>query len=149
MNTRFQLRLRILFCAAIFFSIGFLGMQKTWAQCGAAAPATDAAKSTNRGGLTPDTLLVKLEVEPNQPPIELTLKQFMQKYSIPGLNVAIIDNYKVAWAGGFGVTAPGSTDPVTTSTLFQAGSISKPVAAVGAMWLVEQGNYREKTSTKS
>jgi CubicO group peptidase (beta-lactamase class C family) len=53
--------------------------------------------------------------------------------------VAIIDNYKIAWAGAFGVTAPGGTEPVTTSTLFQAGSISKPVAAVGAMWLVEHG----------
>ena len=50
------------------------------------------------------------QAEPNQPPSELTLKQFMQKYNIPGLSVAIIDNYKVAWAGGFGVTAPGGTD---------------------------------------
>ncbi len=139
MNSQFHMRLRILICATIFVFIGLMGMQKTWAQSGMAAPATDAAKSANHGGLTPDTLLVKLQADPNQPPIELTLKQFMQKYSIPGLSVAIIDNYKVAWAGGFGVTAPGGTEPVTTSTLFQAGSISKPVAAVGAMWLVEHG----------
>ena len=96
-------------------------MQKTWAQCGMAAPATDAAKSADHGGLTPDTLLVKLQAEPNQPPIELTLKQFMQKYNIPGLSVAIIDNYKVAWAGGFGVTAPGGTEPVTNLDAVSGG----------------------------
>ena len=134
MNTRFHLRLRILFCVAIFVFTGLMGMQKAWAQC-----AMSAAKSANHGGLTADTLLVKLQLDANQPPIELTLKQFMEKYNIPGLSVAIIDNYKIAWAGAFGVTAPGGTEPVTTSTLFQAGSISKPVAAVGAMWLVEQG----------
>jgi CubicO group peptidase (beta-lactamase class C family) len=140
MNSRSQLHLRTLFCATIFIFIGFMGLQNAWAQCGMSAPSvTDKAKSANHGGLTPDTLLVKLEADPNQPPIELTIKQFMQKYNIPGLSVAIIDNYKIAWAGAFGVTTPGGTEPVTTSTLFQAGSISKPVAAVGAMWLVEHG----------
>ncbi len=134
MNSQFHLRLRILFCTTIFIFIGFTGMQKTWAQCG-----MSAAKSPIHGGLTPDTLLVKLQDDPSQPPIELTLKQFMEKYNIPGLSVAVIDNYKIAWTGAFGVTAPGGTEPVTTSTLFQAGSISKPVAAVGAMWLVEHG----------
>ena len=134
MNTRSQLRLRILFCAAILIFAGAISMQKTWAQCG-----IPAAKSASHGGLTPDTLLVKLQDDPTQPPIELTLQQFMQKYNIPGLSVAIIDNYKIAWAGAFGVKEPGGTEPVTTSTLFQAGSISKPVAAVGAMWLVEHG----------
>lgn len=134
MNSQFQMRLRILFCATMFTFITFAAIPKSWAQDG-----MTAAKSANHGGLTPDTLLVKLQADPSQPPIELTLKQFMQKYNIPGLSVAIIDNYKIAWAGAFGVTAPGGTEPVTTSTLFQAGSISKPVAAVGAMWLVEHG----------
>ncbi|HEY1527042.1 MAG TPA: serine hydrolase domain-containing protein [Candidatus Angelobacter sp.] len=139
MNTRFFTRTRILFCATMFTFITFAAIPKSRAQGGAAAPsrtdvakraAQGATKNTNHGGLTPDTLLVKLQADPSQPPIELTLKQFMQKYNIPGLNVAVIDNYKIAWAGAFGVTAPGGTEPVTTSTLFQAGSISKPVAAV-------------------
>src|SRR5579864_3017908 len=89
--------------------------------------------------LTPETVVVSVKYAPNQPPITLTLRQFMKKYNIPGLSVAVIDNYKIAWAKGFGMTAPGGTDPVTPATLFQAGSISKPVAATGALWLVEQG----------
>src|SRR5207248_6586776 len=39
----------------------------------------------------------------------------------------------------YGVLGTGSSTPVTGTTLFQAGSISKPVAAAGALWLVEHG----------
>ena len=37
------------------------------------------------------------------------------------------------------MTDAGSNKPVTTRTLFQAGSISKPVAATGTLYLVEKG----------
>jgi CubicO group peptidase (beta-lactamase class C family) len=63
----------------------------------------------------------------------------MDALHIPGLSVAVIDNYKIVWAKGYGFTDPEGTKPVTTKTLFQAGSISKPVAAAGALWLVEHG----------
>lgn len=53
--------------------------------------------------------------------------------------MAVIDNYKIVWAKGFGVTEPGGHAPVAIRTLFQAGSISKPVAGAGALWLVERG----------
>ena len=89
--------------------------------------------------LTPETVLLHLPLQENQPPLEFTLKQLMDIYKLPGLSVAVIDNNQIAWAKGFGVTEYGGKTPVTTKTLFQAGSISKPVAAVGAMWLVEQG----------
>jgi CubicO group peptidase (beta-lactamase class C family) len=51
----------------------------------------------------------------------------------------VIDNFKVAWAKGYGVTEAGSKTPVTVHTLFQAGSISKPVAATGTLSLIEHG----------
>jgi CubicO group peptidase (beta-lactamase class C family) len=89
--------------------------------------------------LAPETVLAKLQLQDNQPPLEITLQQLMETYKVPGLSVAVIENYQIAWAKGFGVTEFGGAKPVTTKTLFQAGSISKPVAAVGAMWLVEQG----------
>ncbi|HKF22889.1 MAG TPA: serine hydrolase [Candidatus Angelobacter sp.] len=94
--------------------------------------------------LTLDSVVVSLPLGQNaqgqpEPPLEMTLQQLMKTFKIPGLSVAVIDNYKVAWAKGYGVIGPDSSEPVTTRTLFQAGSISKPVAAVGAMWLVEHG----------
>src|ERR1700674_1950700 len=64
-----------------------------------------------------------------EPPLHLNVAQLMKAYNVPGLSVAVIDNYQIVWAKGFGVIGTGSSTPVKTSTLFQAGSISKPVAA--------------------
>jgi CubicO group peptidase (beta-lactamase class C family) len=74
-----------------------------------------------------------------EPPLRLSLEQLMQLYKVPGLSVAVIDNFKIAWAKGYGVTETGSHNLVTVHTLFQAGSISKPVAATGTLSLVQQG----------
>lgn len=103
------------------------------------AGAQAAAKAPQSRELTPSTMVVNFPMGQDQAPLELTLKQLMDTFKVPGLSVAVIDNYKIAWAKGFGVTEPGGHAPVTTKTLFQAGSISKPVAAAGALWLVEQG----------
>ncbi len=63
----------------------------------------------------------------------------MRELGVPGLSVAVINQYKVVWAKGYGVTAKGGNVPVTPETLFMAGSISKPVAAVAALALVDGG----------
>jgi|HubBroStandDraft_1064217.scaffolds.fasta_scaffold00722_10 CubicO group peptidase (beta-lactamase class C family) len=75
----------------------------------------------------------------SEPPQQLTLEKLMEIYKCPGLSVAVIDDFKIAWAKGYGVTESGGSAPVTVHTLFQAGSISKPVAATGALALVEHG----------
>jgi CubicO group peptidase (beta-lactamase class C family) len=61
----------------------------------------------------------------------------MTQRQINGLSLAIIQDGKID-ARAYGVISRGGA-PVTTATLFQAGSISKPVAAMGALKLVEQG----------
>jgi CubicO group peptidase (beta-lactamase class C family)/putative intracellular protease/amidase len=76
------------------------------------------------------------------PPVRLGLEEIMKLFKVPGVSVAVIDNFKIAWAKGYGVTEAGGTVPVTPRTLFQAGSVSKAVAAVGAMVLVERGAFR-------
>src|SRR5260221_930554 len=63
----------------------------------------------------------------------------MKLYQVPALSVAVIDDYKIAWAKAYGVTEPGGKTPATPKPLFQAGSISKPVAAAGMLALVQQG----------
>jgi CubicO group peptidase (beta-lactamase class C family) len=62
----------------------------------------------------------------------------MHKRHIPGLSLAVIEDGKIVKAKGYGVADIASDTPVTTTTLFQAGSISKPVAAFGALHLVEK-----------
>ncbi len=73
-----------------------------------------------------------------EPPLQLNIEKLMQLYKVPGLSVAVIDNFKIAWAKGYGITEAGGNKPVTVHTFFQAGSISKPVAATGTLSLVER-----------
>jgi CubicO group peptidase (beta-lactamase class C family) len=61
----------------------------------------------------------------------------MKEHHITGVSLAVIENGKITKAKGYGFTEENATTPVTTSTLFQAGSVSKPVAAFGALRLVE------------
>ena len=63
----------------------------------------------------------------------------MQQLGIPGLSIAVIEEGKVSWARAYGLSDTVEKTPVTTQTLFQAGSISKPVAALGALRLVTEG----------
>ena len=72
-------------------------------------------------------------------PIQLDLAGFMKLYNDPGLSVAVIDGFKIAWAKSYGTTELNGKTSVTTKTLFQAGSISKPVAATGMLALVQAG----------
>ena len=76
---------------------------------------------------------------PGPDAIDDVVRAEMQKRQIPGLSLAIIQDGKIVKAKGYGVTEKGGEAPVTASTLFQAGSISKSVAALGALRLVEQG----------
>lgn len=63
----------------------------------------------------------------------------LKNHSIPGVSIALIENGEIKQAKGYGFTDKSGTTPVTTNTLFQAGSVSKPVAALGALRLVEEG----------
>src|SRR5262249_16299718 len=63
----------------------------------------------------------------------------MKAKGIPGMSVAVIHDYKIAWARGYGVTEKGGSAAVTPRTLFLAGSISKAVTALVALALVDSG----------
>ena len=70
--------------------------------------------------------------------LDAYVKAQMAQRQIRGLSLAVIQDGKIAVARAYGVL-DSSGAPVTTATLFQAGSISKPVAALGALHLVEAG----------
>ena len=69
----------------------------------------------------------------------MKLADRMAFHKVPGVSIAVINDAKLEWAKGYGVLESGSTRAVTAETLFQAASISKPVAAMAALALVEQG----------
>jgi CubicO group peptidase (beta-lactamase class C family) len=83
--------------------------------------------------------LEPVDVGKGEPPLKLDLAAMMNAFNDPGMSVAVIDGYKIAWVKGYGVTGPAGKVPVTTRMLFQAGSISKPVAAAAMLALVEEG----------
>lgn len=63
----------------------------------------------------------------------------MKHYRVPGVSVAVINNYRIEWAKGYGVLDIDTNEPVTETSLFQAASISKPVTAMAALRKVQEG----------
>src|SRR5690242_18911168 len=59
-----------------------------------------------------------------------SLHERMMDFTIPGVSIAVINNYHLEWACGYGVRKQGESAPVEPTTLFQACSISKAVTAI-------------------
>ncbi len=68
-----------------------------------------------------------------------TIQERMQHYKVPGVSIAVINNFKIEWSKAYGVKDIETNEKVVLETLFQAGSISKPVAATVALKKVEEG----------
>lgn len=68
------------------------------------------------------------------------IEERMDQFSVPGVSAAVIDEGRLVAAGAWGILTAGGDEPVTTETMFQAGSVSKPVAAILALSLVGNGS---------
>ncbi|MGE5412858.1 MAG: serine hydrolase [Syntrophomonadaceae bacterium] len=97
----------------------------------AGTPAPDPRIEQVENGLRPPVL-----VEGDK---TWSIAERMKYYGVPGLSIAVIRDSKIEWAKGYGLADVEENKPVTPSTLFQAGSISKPVSAMGALALVQEG----------
>lgn len=89
--------------------------------------------------LAPFAALQAQSPSPNLDSLDAFVTQQMARREVAGLSLAIVQDGRIVLARGYGVADRTTRARVTTATLFQAGSISKPVAAVGALHLVEQG----------
>jgi len=70
---------------------------------------------------------------------KLNIEKRMKETAIPGLSIAVIRNYKIEWAKGYGWADVEEKRKVTTDTRFQAASISKSLNSMGILKLVEMG----------
>ncbi len=61
----------------------------------------------------------------------------MKYYKVPGVSIAVIKDYKIDWAKGYGLADTTKKTAVSTETMFSAGSISKFLMAVTALKMVE------------
>jgi len=84
-------------------------------------------------GLLPRLQIEGAETKP------YTLESRMETLKVPGVSIAIIKEGKVRWAKGYGIADTSVGNKVDENTLFQAGSISKPLAALSILKLVEEG----------
>jgi CubicO group peptidase (beta-lactamase class C family) len=116
--------------------------------CGAQfVPSQNASTSSTEPMVTPEIAkhiqrveagLIAGTVIKDDPHATHTLADRMKELNVPGVSIAVIHKGSIEWARGFGVAAVGGAQ-VNAETMFQAGSISKPVATMAALRLVEQG----------
>ena len=72
----------------------------------------------------------------------MTLSERMAHYKVPGVSLAVINEGQLDWAKAYGavsVSISPDANCIDTETLFQAGSISKSLNAIGALLLVQRG----------
>jgi CubicO group peptidase (beta-lactamase class C family) len=71
----------------------------------------------------------------------LTIDELMTRFNVPGVSLAVIRNFEIHWAKGYGIADVETGARVDTETMFQAASISKPVAAMGVLRAVQDGLF--------
>ena len=114
---------RTIFSVLLFVS-GVIGTALPAAQNGADALITqiERPQMPNRQGWDP-----------------YSLPELMDRFGVPGASIAVIKDYQIHWAKAYGTADQTTKAPVTSDTMFQAASISKPVTALAVMRLVEAG----------
>lgn len=93
----------------------------------------DAEINAIENGLLPP-ILVKGDSIPT-----MNIQDRMAYHKVPGASIAVIEDGAIKWAKGYGIANTESGKAVDVNTLFQAGSISKPVAALAALHLAQEG----------
>ena len=71
--------------------------------------------------------------------LDALLSELMAKHKVPGVSIVGIEGRHIAWERQYGVRAADQPEEVRSDTIFEAASMSKPLAAYAALKLVEQG----------
>ena len=117
----------------IFLSFGLTPIPSR-AKAAAAAPQKDIEQHIEAvESCLPPPVIVK-----GEPKSCTTLSKRMAELHVAGVSIGVVHNGTIEWTMAYGVRRIGG-EPVETDTLFQAGSISKPLAAMGVLHLVQEG----------
>jgi CubicO group peptidase (beta-lactamase class C family) len=111
-----------------------------------ALPVGEAAQQPSESPLSSVRLL---------PPVLLkgeegwSLGERMRHHRVEAVSVALIRDYRVAWETAVGLADREEGKKATAETLFQAGSISKPVTAAALLREAEKGTFRLDADVKA
>lgn len=72
---------------------------------------------------------------------ELSIDELLERFNVPGVSIAVIRDFDIHWAKGYGLADVENGAAVDTQTLFQAASISKPVNAMAILKAAEEGRF--------
>ena len=67
------------------------------------------------------------------------IPNWMKTAVVPGLSLALINEGEMVWVKAFGLADVETNTPVTTETVFEAASLTKPFFATAVLQLVEEG----------
>jgi len=106
--------------------------------------ASHVSVAHNQGAADPrirrvETGLLPITATKDRMGSRVDIRERMRAFGVPGLSVAVINDGRIAWAKGYGLADSRTGRAVTTDTLFQAASISKPLTALAALVLVQSG----------
>jgi CubicO group peptidase (beta-lactamase class C family) len=118
--------------AAVFAA----GLVLTLVSAARAAPADEAKIAGIERSLTPQ---VQVEGRTYRPQ---TITGLMAAAHVPAVSIAFVDHGRIAWTRAYGLADVAAGRRATPRTLFQAGSISKPVAATAVLSLVQDGRLK-------
>lgn len=83
------------------------------------------------------TILPNISVE--LPSVDKAVTDFMAKYNLPGVSIALVKNDRLVYAKGYGLADKATNTKVRTDHLFRLASISKSITSVAIFKLVEEG----------
>src|SRR5262252_3749870 len=69
------------------------------------------------------------------------MQQLLKQYNVPGVSIAVIKDFKVAFAVAYWVADAETGMPMTTRTMFQAAAIGKPVSAMVSLKAVQDKKF--------
>lgn len=99
------------------------------------------ARAQSPGGVAERIARIERDIRP-APVVRgnaTTIEARMRTLRVPAVSVAVVDSGKIVWAKAYGVADVAADRRATPTTRFQAASMSKPVASMAALRLVQDG----------